>query len=123
MDSNVHVLLSFGFIGLRLARTGITLKVCWGIDFKDLGFTDFGIGVSNGVEGLGIKDFKGIGDIDLKSIRLEFIGFVGVEIKVAGILELSIGLSFESIWDTFSVDAFIDVTGLTIFDADFIGLE
>ena len=115
--------MSFGFIGLRLARTGITLKVCWGIDFKGIGFTDFGIGVSNGVEGLGIKDFKGIGDIDLKSIRLEFIGVVGVEFKIAGISEVSIGLSFESIWDTFSVDDATDVKGLVIFDADFIDME
>ena len=79
-----------------------------------IGFTDFG----NGVKGLGIKDLKGIGDIDLKSIRLEFIGVVGVEIKVAGILEVSIGLSFESIWDTYSLDA-----DLAIVDADFIDLE
>ena len=80
----------------------MTLKVCWGIDFKGIigiGFTDFGIDVSNGVKGLGIKDFKGIGDIDLKLIGLEFIGVGGkdivcLEIKVAGIPEVSIGLSF-----------------------------
>ena len=111
-----------------MARTGITLKVCWGIDFKGIGFTDFGIDIGNGVKGLGIKDLKGIGDIDLKLIGLELIGvggkdIVGVGIKVAGIPEVSIGLSFESIWDTFSLDAATDVTGLTILDADFIGLE
>ena len=106
--------------GVIIGVNSIFFSGFTGVSLESIFFT---CSVDSAIEG--DIDVMGVSIFDAEFIGLEYAGVRGGDIiRVdSNFIIAFTGVSFESIWDIFSVDAAVDFTGLAILDTDFIGLE